>query len=153
VEPEGERFNRYQWPYSGNYSIYRESVNYEAIQSLSIWCNDLHPGKEVQCHLTPIRALPLLRGRLINPRLEIGNCEMMFPVEIEAGGYLELDPEGDCAIYGPEGELVQNDIPTDSLPLLRTGDNRIRFACEETEGTRPRARVTLWTHGQPVHRL
>jgi hypothetical protein len=153
IEPEGERFNRYQWPYSGNYSIYRESVNYEAIQSLSIWYNDLPPGREVECHLTPVRALPLIGGRLTDPGLVVDGNQIAFPGEIEAGSYLESGPGGDCAIYGAQGELVRKPEPIGRTPLLSAGRNRIRFLCEDSQGPRPRANVTLYVQGDPIHRL
>ena len=60
VEPESRRWALYAWPYGDPYSIYRESVNFSQVASLSIWFNNIPPGKAVTCYLSPIKAMPLL---------------------------------------------------------------------------------------------
>jgi hypothetical protein len=149
IEPEGERFDLYRWPYAGFYSVYRESVDYDMIESLGIWYNNLPPGKEVECMLTPVRALPLIDRKLREPGLNIGGDDISFPVDIQPGEYLELS-SGSCAVYGPEGQVIDNPAPSGD-PRLRRGKNEVRFISAHG-GQNPRANITLRAQGKPIYR-
>src|SRR5262249_39487936 len=90
VEPESRRWVQYTWPYGDPYSIYRESVSFSQISSLSLWFNNLPPTNSVMCHLDTIKALPLSKFVLRRPAVAIGKHILRFPVEIETGSYLEM---------------------------------------------------------------
>lgn len=151
VEPEGARHADYQWPYGGIYSIYRESVNFSQVQSLSLWYNNLPPGKPVTCSIGPIKAIPLAPLKLVNPEVTVGGVSLRFPVVMESGSYLEFFSVEDCKLYGPKGELLQDVKPEGSVPELAAGDNQAVFACETTGDVNPRARITVISYGQPIN--
>ncbi len=150
IEPEGERWAEHQWPYGNIYSIYRESIQHGQISSLGLWYNNLPPGKKVTCYLSPVKALPLVQTKLINPTVQVGGVQLTFPVEIDSGYYLEFRGPHDCHLYGPQGEQLRSVIPTGSIPQLAAGDNTLQFHCDSPAGVRARATVTVITQGQPL---
>jgi len=99
IEPEGKRHADYSWPYGGIYSIYRESIRPNAVETLSLWYNNLPSGEEVTCYLSPIRSLPTVKATLRNPRVSIGGATLTFPVEIETGQVLEFRSPTDCRLW------------------------------------------------------
>ena len=150
IEPEGERYADYQWPYGGFYSIYRERVDFGHVETLGLWYNHLPPKGKTTCYLSPIKALPLLPTRLINPAVTIGQTTVTFPVEIESGCYLELDAASDCKLYGPQGQLIRPVDPVGEIPVLAQGANTVKFHCGAPAGVSARARISVISHGQPL---
>ncbi len=45
VEPEGQRWCDYTWPYGGAYATFREQLDYRQVDSISLWYNNLPPAK------------------------------------------------------------------------------------------------------------
>jgi hypothetical protein len=147
IESEGERYAEYSWPYGDAYSIYRESVNYEQVETLELWYNNLPPNDTATCYLSPIKALPLVPGTLQHPTLTLNGQAIVFPVEIESGSYLEFYPPSDCKLYGPQGELIGSLDLQEEMPEIESGENQVEFTCPVQEGIQPRARVTLSSRG------
>ena len=145
VEHEGGRISDFSWPYGGAYSIYREDVSFGAIESFSLWYNNLPKGKEVTCYLSPVRALPLVAAKLINPAVTVNGQTLTFPVEMEPGQYLEFHSPDDCKLYGRKGELIVEVSPQGDVPALDPGDNAVQFECDVDPEVRARARVTIIT--------
>jgi len=150
VEPESRRWALYSWPYGGPYSIYRESVNFSQVSSLSLWLNNVPPGKNVTCFLSPIKAMPLAKSVLRRPSVSTGGKTMLFPVEIESGSYLEMNSSTDCKIYGPKGELKVEVKPEGELAQLEAGENEVKFNCETRDSLNARAKVTVSSEGVPL---
>jgi glutathione S-transferase len=148
IEPEGDRYSNYQWPYGDIYSIYREGVVFGQVETLSLWYNHLPPDKPVSCSLSPIKALPLVAAKLVNPSMSIGGRTITFPVEIPSGHYLEFRAADDCKLFGPQGELVRDVQPQGAIPVLQPGENEVRFDTQALPGVNPRANVTLITEGE-----
>ncbi len=147
IEPEGQRHADYSWPYGNIYSIYRESVNYGHIEKLSLWYNNLPPNKTVICYLSPIKALPLVKVKLRQPVVTVGNKAVLFPVEIESGCYLEFNSMSDCKLYGPKGELISEVEPQGEVPFIEAGENQIKFTCGVSDDVNARANVTVISKG------
>ena len=150
IEPEGRRWSDYQWPYGNAYAIYRESIQHQQISRLGLWQNNLPIGHRTTCFLSPIKALPLVPTRLIDPTLRIGDTTLRLPVEIESGSYLEFFSPTDCKLYGPRGELIRTVVPQGDTVWLETGDNEIEFHCQASPGVRARAVVNVITQGEPL---
>ncbi len=150
IEPEGKRYADYQWPYGGFYSIYRERVDFGHVETLGLWYNHLPPKGKATCYLSPIKALPLVPTRLINPAVTIGQTTVTFPVEIESGCYLELGAPSDCKLYGPQGQLIRPVDPLGEIPVLARGANTVKFHCGTPAGVSARARISVISHGQPL---
>ena len=127
IEPEGERYADYRWPYGNIYSIYRSSVNFRHVVKLGLWLNHLPPKGKATCYLSPIRAMPVVKTKLTNPKLTIGDRTLLFPVEIESGSYLEFHAQDDCKLYGPQGELIREVVPQGAPPLVQPGPNQAAF--------------------------
>jgi len=151
IEPEGERYHDYSWPYGDRFSsIYIESVNYSQVESLSLWYNNVPPNETVTCYLSPIKALPLVPVKLRNPSLTIGGKTIVFPTEVETGCYLEFHSISDCNLYGPQGELIRKVTPQGDVPVIEAGENQVTFEAETDQGLSARARVTLISRGEPL---
>ena len=172
IEPEGERFEDYLWPYnrpklqwdkeaesadnapqhwvSGHYGIYRESVSYGQIGSLSIWYNNLPAGKTITTYISPVKALPLVAGKLVNPAITIRGKTLTFPVEIESGSYLEFVSVSDCKLYDAAGNLVREVKPVGDVPVVGRGEQGIKFTATPSGDATSRAFVTVISQGEPV---
>jgi hypothetical protein len=150
IESEGERYAEYSWPYGDAYAIYRESVNYEQVETLGLWYNNLPPGDTATCYLSPIKALPLVSATVRHPKLTLNGQSIVFPVEIESGSYLEFYPPADCKLYGPQGQLLGAVDLQEEMPQIESGENQVEFTCPAQEGMQPRARVTLIGWGIPL---
>ena len=151
IEPEGDRYADFQWPYGDIYSIYRESVRFDQVETLGLWYNNLPPGKTATCYLSPIKAMPLVASKLVNPTVTIGAQAITFPVEIPSGHYLELIEAGNCKLYGPNWRDAARVTPQGTIPTLQPGENEIGFQTQTPPNLSPRARVTVTALGQPIH--
>ncbi len=149
IEPEGKRYSDYQWGYSGFYSIYRAFLRFDKVETLGLWYNNLPPGKKVTCYISPIKAMPLVKTKLVNPAITIGGQTITFPVEIESGCYLEFNNPTDCKLYGPKGEALGEVTPQGPVPVLAAGDNKVKFKSGTPAGISARANVTVIGQGKP----
>jgi len=148
IEPEGQRHASYKWPYGGIYATYRERVHHHNVEHLSLWYNNLPAGKKATCYLSPVKALPLVNTRLINPAVTIGDKTVVFPVEIESGSYLEFNSPDDCKLFGRDGKLLADVKPQGPVPILAPGDNLLKFAATSPPGISARANVTVIGQGK-----
>ncbi|NLN75594.1 MAG: hypothetical protein GX139_04745 [Armatimonadetes bacterium] len=146
IEPEAGNIQDYFWPYSLTvYGIYREKVNYGSVGSVSLWYNNLPQYDQAECYLSPVKALPLVKGKLINPKVTINGETITFPVELDSYSYLEFTSMSDCKVYGPTGDVIAEVQPQGEAPTLKSGANRVKFACETEPGVSARAHVTVIT--------
>ncbi len=110
----------------------------------------LPPSGKAARYLSPIKALPLVKAKLRNPRLIVAGKTIIFPVELETGGYLEFRSMADCRLYGPDGTLLPEVKPEGAAPILNAGPNSVAFACDPPPGYNLRVRVTTMTAGAPL---
>jgi len=159
VEPEGERWQQFTWPYGNSYAIFREHVDYRQVATVSFWFNNLPPGQNVSCQVSPLRGLSVFSNKIKHPAVTIGGKTIVFPVEMESGGYLEFNSPIDCKVYKKDGSLVGDVQFEGEVPTLTAGDNQLEFLCEAQPGINPRARVTVSALGDfmggvnPKHKL
>ncbi|HUW62691.1 MAG TPA: hypothetical protein VMZ06_16915 [Candidatus Bathyarchaeia archaeon] len=150
IEMEGARIEEFSWPYGGGYAVYREMVDYKEVEKVSLWYNNLPPGQTVTTYVSPIKAIPLVSTKLINPSIMIAGKTVTFPVEIESGQYLEFRSMTDCKLYGQKGELISQITPQGEAPMLTAGENAVEFNCTTPEHVSARAYVTLIGKGEPL---
>jgi hypothetical protein len=151
VETESIRWSDYVWN-DGKwlYNVYRESVNFGAIESLSIWYNNLPRDKQTTCSIGPIKAVPMVACTVKNPKVIVNDKTIAFSVEMQSGSYLEFKSENDCILYGSKGEIVSRVTPDGDIPVLSAGENDIRFSCDSADGPAPRLKLTIISHGEPL---
>jgi len=150
IESEGERHADYGWPYGGLYDIYRERIDFKQIEKLTVWVNNLPANGAVKCYLSPVCAIPLVKAKIRNPRVTVGEQTLAIPAELESGSYLEFQSLSDCKVFGPDGKLLQEVKVTGEVPELAAGANRLRFVCDSEPGANPRVRITTIMTGMPV---
>ena len=163
VEPESDRIVEWRWPYmqpsdeweqdpssmmAYAYPMLHFWVDYGKIEYLNLYYNNLPAGEQAECHLGPIRALPLRKTTLTDPCLVINETRVSFPVHMESGWYLEYDPSGTCMLYDEHGEPRRPVAVRGPVPDLRGGDNAVRFeGAGQTAGQSMRVRVTIRSRG------
>jgi hypothetical protein len=151
VETESSRWSDFIWnDNKGAYNVYRETIEFGSVESISVWLQNLPPGRETKCQISPIRAVPLEPGRLKNPRIVAGGQSLEFPVELKSGSWIEATGPEDCVVYGPQGAPLGKVTPRGNWPVFSTGATRLEFSCERGDGPPPRARVTVFTDGEAL---
>ena len=151
IEPDYDRIANYTWPYAGGgYAVYRENVDFGQVEFLSLWYNQLPTGKKVGCYVSPIKAIPLVKGKVQQPALKIGGKIITFPAAIETGSYLEFRSMTDSKLYGAKGEFLADVTPTGDIPTFASGENPVEFNCDTASENLARVRVTLISRGEPL---
>jgi len=151
VETESTRWNDYVWnDGKGLYNVYRETIDFGAVESVSLWYNNLPKGQEARCVIGPVKALPMVACTVRNPAVTINSKTVVFPVEMPSGSCLELGQNSDCVLYGSKGEVIAHVSPKGPVPVLSTGENQIELSSDAADGPAPRARLTISSHGQPL---
>jgi hypothetical protein len=151
VETESARWSDYTWNDGKSpYNVYRETIDFGAIDSVSIWCQNLPPGKGVKVGIGPVKALPMLPAAMKNPMLVVNGVSWTFPVELSSGSWIECNGPGDCTVYGAKGEILEKILPSIQPPKLPAGRSELRFSCESGDGPPPRAKVTVFNYGEEI---
>ena len=150
VETESARWSDYTWN-DGKwlYNVYRETINFGNVESLSIWYNNLPKDQKAACSMSPIKALPMVACTVKNPAIAVNGKTITLPVEMLSGSYLEFSGDDDCMLYGSKGEVITKVTPDGVIPVLSVGKNQIRFSCSDTDGPAPRVKLTVISHGEP----
>lgn len=161
VEIESSEFSNYIWPGKEIspesavkdlfvYKSYLHSVQFDKVDKLQIWYNNLPEGKEVSTLIGPVKAIPMVTGFIENPSVSIGGEKIVFPVRMESGMYLEFRSVDDCKLYGPKGELLGEVKPEGTVPELKKGNNEILFGGEGPGKFNARIQVTVISEGDPL---
>jgi len=149
-ERDAERFADYTWPYGGTSAVFRSPVIRTHVSALTIYYNNLPPGREVQCRIGPIVAHTVGKAKLASPTLEVGGSRIVFPATLESGQYIEFEPPAPCRIYDERGAKIGEVIPKGDIPVLAPGENRLGLSCQVSDSLRARARVTVVVCGEPL---
>ncbi|NOX56971.1 MAG: hypothetical protein GXP27_21530, partial [Planctomycetes bacterium] len=149
-ERDAAAYHDYQWPYGAHTPLHRSPLVRHVVNKLTIYMNNLPPGKDATCYLAPIKALRVRKVVLRNPTIDLNGRRLVFPVELESGMAIELNAAGDCRLYDERGELVAWVKPQGERPKLRPGRNTVRFTCDGPEGFNSRAMVTVVASGEPI---
>ncbi len=130
------------------YNVYRETIHFDAVESVSVWLQNIAPGRQTRIQLGPIRALPMAPAILRSPKITVAGKAILFPVDLPSGNWIECNGLEDCQAYGPKGELLGAIAPRGDWPAIARGVSPVRFECGRTEGPQPRARVTMFSYGE-----
>ena len=151
VETESARWSDYVWN-DGKwlYNVYRETIDFGTVESLSIWYNNLPNDKQTKCIICPIKALTMVACTVNNPVVTVNGKAIVFPVEMQSGSYLEFNASKDCVLYGSKGEMLNQVIPDGEIPMLSAGENQVRFSYDVGDGSTPRLKLTVISHGEPL---
>ncbi|MHC4329501.1 MAG: hypothetical protein ACYSWW_15415 [Planctomycetota bacterium] len=151
VETESARWSDYVWnDGKGLYNVYRETINFGTVESLSVWYNNLARDKPAKCTIGPVKALPMVACTVKNPVVTVNGKALTFPVEVQSGSYLEFNAVNDCVLYGSKGEVLAKVSPEGSITVLSAGENQVRFSCDAVDGPVPRLKLTVISHGKPL---
>lgn len=149
VETESARWSDFNWnDGKGAYNLYRETINFSAVESVSLWLQNLPVGKAVKCRVGPISAVPLQAATVKNPALTVNGQTLILPVAVPSGSWLECNGPEDCVLYGSKGERLRQVTAKAPWPVLRAGSNELQFACDSPDGASPRVKVTVFSRGE-----
>lgn len=148
VETESARWSDYVWNDGKHpYNAYRETIDFGALEKVSVWLQNLPQDRETRVRVGPIRAVPLKGVALTNPRFSLNGQSLEFPVALAPGSWIEGDGPDTCVAYDAKGESLGKVIPRGSWPILRAGGNAAAFAADATGEWPARARVTVFGQG------
>lgn len=151
VETESARWSDYVWnDGKGLYNVYRETIHFDAVESVSFWLQNLAPGQVVEVQIEPIRAVPMLPVPVHNPKLILNGRSIEFPCELAPGSWIEANGPEECQIYGAKGESLGRVTPRGNWPVIPPGIASLEFGCETSAETSPRTRVALFTLGEEL---
>jgi hypothetical protein len=151
VETESSRWSDYVWNDQKHlYHVYREGVEFGSIESLSVWVQNIPPGRETMVKIGPIVAVPLRAGKVVNPTISVNGKSIEFPVELASGSWIECNGPDDCAAYNVKGESLGKVTPKGDWPTVPAGASEIEFSCGEDGKDAARARVTLVNYGEEL---
>jgi hypothetical protein len=152
IEIESSEFSNYIWPDSGFYvyDSFRNTVLFSNVDKLQLWYNNLPAGKEVNCLIGTVKALPMVPITINNPCVTIGGEKLTFSVKMESGMYLEFRSKTDCKLYGSKGEFLQDVQIEGKIPDLKNGDNELSFNCSGISGINSRVQITVISEGEPL---
>jgi hypothetical protein len=151
VETESTRWQDYDWG-DGKwaYNVYRETIDFGTVESVSVGLQNLAPGNETRCTVGPVKALPMLPGVVRNPTLTLNGTTVMIPLDLPSGSWIECKgPEG-CVLYGSRGEVLKTLSLPGAWPTLKSGENRVQFSSKTSSGPAPRARITVFCRGEEL---
>jgi hypothetical protein len=145
LEADSTQLSHYVWPPMGYtvYTHYRETGN---LDECRIWYNNVPTGKTVRCLLGPIVALPYRENELKNPIVTVNGQAIRFPITLETGSYFELR-DGKCIKYRKDGVPAEEFTPSDPIPLLKKGENRLSVTAEASLPTGKRMELTVIGEG------
>ncbi len=149
-ERDAAGYHDYKWPYGAHCVLHRSLLVRHVVNQMTVYLNNLPPGDEVACSISPIKALRTRKVVLHNPTIEIGGRSLVFPVDLESGMYIEFESADDCRLYDERGNLLQWLRPRGAAPTLGPRENQITFDSDGTDGFRSRAEVTVITSGTPL---
>ncbi|MBI4664464.1 MAG: hypothetical protein HY735_37200 [Verrucomicrobia bacterium] len=148
VETESARWSDYVWNDGKSlYNVYRETIDFGRIESVSLWYNNLPPGRETRCAIGTVKALRMVPCVVRNPAVTLNGRTLVLLVEIPAGGFVEFEGPSDCTLYGPKGEALAKVKALEPTPELRRGPNQVQFSCDPSGGPSPRARLVVLSQG------
>ncbi len=131
---------------------FRHTVQFNNVDKIQLWYNNLPAGKEVKCVIGTVKALPMVPISVIDPEITVGGQRVIFKVKMESGMYLELNSPEDCRLYGSRGEFLKTVKIEGKIPVINNGDNNISFKCKETDSVNTRLQVTMITEGASINR-
>lgn len=161
VEIESDKFTDYSWP-GGEiikdtkvkdlfvYKSYLHSVQFDKVDRMQLWYNNVPEGVTVNCEIKPVKALPMLKYTLVNPAITVNGEKIVFPVELTSGMYLEFYSMDDCRLYGSKGEFIKKVDPVGKVPTVQAGNNQVRFSGSANEKVNPRVSVTTIGFGETI---
>jgi len=151
VETESTRWSDFQWnDGKGLYNVYRETIDFSAIESASVWLQNLAPNRETKIRIGTVQALPMRPGTLRNAVLMVNDERVELPTELTSGSWIECCAGEGGTVYGPRGETLASVKLAKALPSLRNGANELRFSCDSAAGPLPRVKVTVFALGQEL---
>ncbi len=149
-ERDAAAYHDYEWPYGAHCVLHRSPLVRHVVNRMTVYLNNVPPGEEATCCLSPVKALRTRKVVLHHPTIELGGKRLVFPVDLESGMYVEFESPDDCRLYDERGNLVRYFQPEGEVPTLAPGDNRLTFTSEGTEGFRRRTETTVIACGPPL---
>lgn len=152
LEMESSRFTDYIWPVSDLhvYDSYRHSVSFKEINKLQFWLNNIPSNEEATVLISPVKAIAMVKEKLINPSVILNGKKLTFNVTMESGMYLEFFSADDCKLFGSNGNLIQQVSMQEDIPQLQAGKNQLSFECGSTGTIKPRIQITTISYGDAI---
>ena len=132
LETESTRWSDYVWEDGkGVYNAYRETIDFGAIESFGVWCQNLPPNSQTKCHLEAVKAVPMIAATTTNLSFVVNGAAIRLPVKLTSGEWVDYEEPGGFSHFGASGEALDPVAPGGEMPRLAAG--LTRFSCEPKE--------------------
>jgi hypothetical protein len=147
-ERDADKYHDYEWPYFSQHGIFRTHLDPHHVSEVNLYLNNLPPNDTATVYLSPLRVLRTSRIELANPTVELNGEALRLPTTLRSGDYVELHAQDDGRVYDERGVLRERLRFDRNLPLVKAGENRLRFVGEALpSGFNARAELTLIVAG------
>jgi hypothetical protein len=151
VETESARWSDFTWnDGKGLYNVYRETIHFDAVESVSVWLQNLPPDRQTRLRLSPVSAVPMRPATISNTRLTVAGQTVELSVSLESGCWIEANGPDACLVFGPKGEPRGQVTPRGDWPSLPAGAVPVELRCEGGQDAAARARLTVFSHGEEL---
>jgi hypothetical protein len=144
---KGEVYN-FGFPYSNYWAI--RSIDYGAIARIYVFLTHLAPRTEVKARFSRLEALHEDPLAVRNPGLSVNKEVITFPVTLERDWYLEYQGSDTVRLFDPNGYTKSTARLDQPPPMLRKGNNEVRFFCDRGKDRGETVNVMLITRGEPL---
>lgn len=145
-ERDAETVERYGWPYSPHYLVYRNRIDRHHVSGVSLYLNDIPAGGGCEVAVAAIEPLQIAKTVRHGMKLGVNGVTFDVPFALESGEYAEW--EGGVWRHYSETGAERARQTGRARPALASGQNSLSFAAESSDGGDPRAEVTVFALGK-----
>jgi hypothetical protein len=149
VETESSRWADFAWNDGHSpYNAFRETVHFDAIESVTVGFQDLPTARPVHCRIHALEPVALDPTPVDHPRFSINGTEVGFPIRLAPGSWIEANGPTHVEAFDPRGKSLGQVTPVGTWPRLEAGTNTLRLKPTATTASNPaRSRITVFAQG------
>ena len=142
AEAENGMYPDIKWPvYGGAYANYRNTLRYDKIYRIDVMVN----GDVTGLKFRTLKALPVAKSTLTNPKVTLGGSTLSFSDSIPNGCWMQYTGGDKAPVFDVSGEILSEMTVSGTMPEFKQGENNVTIESTSAEGfDAPRS---FWTWG------
>ena len=144
AEAETGMYPDVSWPIQTDahgYIRFRNHVRYDKIYRVDVMVNGDPSGLKFRS----LKALPVAKSTLTNPKVTLGGSTLSFSGSIPNGCWMLYTGGNKVPVFNRSGEILSEMTVSGTMPVFKQGENNVTVESTSAEGfAAPR---TLWTWG------
>lgn len=145
-ERDAETVERYGWPYSPHYLVYRNRIDRRHVSGVNLYLNDIPAGGACEVAVSAIEPVEIAKAVRRGMKLVVNGEAFDVPFALESGEYAEWE-DGVWRHYSESG-AERARLEGSARPSLKAGQNEVSFVADSSDGGEPRAEVTVFALGK-----